>query len=483
MKVLSKALIAESEKNAVNSGVFSWVELMGIAGETAAKLITEKYCCDGKKILLLCGNGNNGGDGFVAAKYFYEHGADVNIFLPCGLPGTESASFYYKDLNGIKIIDSVSEEDYDIIIDAVFGIGLNREMNSELNLLFKKINSFNAIRVAIDVPSGVEADSGKILGTVFDADFTVTFIALKPCHLLPPALDFCGETVVADIGVTVTDFSFSVITPPVFPKRRRNSHKGTFGTALLICGSYGMAGAAMLAAKAGLRSGVGIAKCVLCESIYSAFTSYLPEAVCIPTKQSESGTLCADFIDMENLLDKTTAVLFGCGVGKSQDIEKILEKVIKFSSVPVVLDADGINALANNIDLLKESKAPLIITPHPAEMARLCKNTVSEVEADRVNTARNFAVKHNCTVVLKGANTIVALPDGEIYFNLLGNSGMAKGGCGDVLSGIIVSLLAQGMPIKQAVCGAVYLHSLAGDNAASKKGERQMLPSDIIDEL
>ncbi len=482
MKVLSKALIAESEKNAVNSGVFSWVELMGIAGETAAKLITEKYGCADKKILLLCGSGNNGGDGFVAAKYFYEHGADVNVFLPCGLPQTESASFYFADLSGIKIIDNITEN-YDIIIDAVFGIGLNREMNNELNLLFKKINSLNAIKVAIDVPSGVEADSGKILGTVFDADFTVTFIALKPCHLLPPALDFCGETVVADIGVAVTDFSFSVITPPVFPKRRRNSHKGTFGTALLICGSYGMAGAAMLAAKASLRSGVGIAKCVLCESIYGAFTSYLPEAVCVPTKQSKSGTLCADFFDMENLLDKTTAVLFGCGVGKSEDTEKILKMIINKSTVPTVLDADGINMLSLNIDLLKESKVPIIITPHPAEMARLCKTSVEKIESDRVNYARDFARNYNCTVVLKGANTIVAFPDGEIYFNLLGNSGMAKGGSGDVLSGVIVSLLAQSLSVKQAVCGAVYLHSLAGDKAASKKGERQMLASDIIEEL
>jgi len=482
MKVLSKTLITESEKNAVSSGAFSWVELMGTAGNTAAKLIDKRFECVNKRILILCGNGNNGGDGFVAANYFYEHGANVEIFLPLGLPQTENALYYYNALKGVKILNSISDN-YDIVIDAVFGIGLNRDMSEELNSLFDKVNSFNSLRVAIDVPSGVEADSGKALGTVFDADFTVTFIALKPCFLLPPASDFCGETIVADIGVATNNFSYSVISAPSVPKRRHNSHKGTYGTALLICGSYGMVGAAMLSAKACLRSGVGIAKCVLCESVYPAFTSAVPEAVCVPTKQNDCGTFKAEFVDTKNLLEKASAVLFGCGVGKSEDIGKILEKLITSSSVPIILDADGINALACNIDLLKESKAPVIITPHPAEMGRLCQKSVAEVEADRIGTARDFATKHNLTVVLKGANTIIASPDGKISFNILGNTGMAKGGCGDVLSGIMVSLLAQGLPVKQAVEGAVYLHSLAGDKAASKKGERQMLPSDIIDEL
>lgn len=482
MKVLSKALIRESEKNAVQSGAFSWLQLMEIAGTTAAGLIAKKYGCENKRILILCGNGNNGGDGFVAAKYFYEHGANVEIFMPCGLPQTENALFYYNELHGITISDSITEN-YDIIIDAVFGIGLNRDMSDDLNALFEKVNSINAVRVAIDVPSGIDADTGKIYGTVFDADFTVTFIALKSGLLLPPASDFCGEIAVADIGVESSNYSYNVISAPTFTKRRKNSHKGTYGTALLLCGSYGMAGAAMLAAKACLRSGVGIAKCVLCDKIYPAFTQSIPEAVCVPVKQADSGTFDSDSIDIENLSEKTTAILFGCGVGKSKDINKILEKLIKTSIVPTVLDADGINALSSNIDLLKESKAPVIITPHPAEMARLCKKSVAEVENDRVNTARNFATAYNCTVVLKGANTIIASPDGEISFNILGNPGMAKGGSGDVLSGIMVSLLAQGMPLKQAVCGAVYLHSLAGDKAALKKGERQMLPSDIIDEL
>ncbi len=480
--VLSKDLTVRSEENAVAGGAFSFMELMEAAGNTATKIIREKYPTENKKILILCGNGNNGGDGFVIANSLYEYGADVTVLLPLGEPKTENARYYYEKLKGVKFTDELNDS-FDIVIDAVFGIGLCRELSGELNTLFKNINSLNAKRVAIDVPSGVETDTGKALGCVFNADLTVTFIALKPCHLLPPASAYCGETVVADIGVKPTDYTYSVIEPPILPKRPKNSHKGTYGTALLFCGSYGMAGALMLSSKACLKSGVGIAKCVVCESIYSAFTSYLPEAVCLPVKETRNGTFNHRLIDFDTAFEKATALLFGCGVGKGENIVKLLHKLLAKSEIPTVLDADGINALALNIDILKESKAPVILTPHPAEMARLVNKTVAEVEADRINTARNFAIEHNCTVVLKGANTIVASPDGEVSFNILGNTGMAKGGSGDVLSGITVSLLAQGMPVKEAVKGAVYLHSLAGDKAAAKKGERSMLPTDIIAEL
>lgn len=481
MKVLTKALITKSEKNAVQSGVFSFRELMENAGTAAAKIIMQKFGCENKKIALLCGNGNNGGDGFVIADCLYKHGADVTVIIPCGSPVTENALYYYERLRGIKITDTF-ESGYDIIIDAVFGIGLNRDIVEQLCMLFEAVNNDNAIRVAIDIPSGIEADTGRVLGKAFNADLTVTFIALKPCLLLPPGSDYCGETIVADIGIEPLDCGYSVIKEPIFPKRRHNSHKGTFGTALLLCGSYGMAGAAILSCRAALRSGVGIAKCIICKDIYSAFTSSVPEAVCIPVKQSENGTFDSS-IELESFSEGCNAILFGCGTGKGEAVEKLLKKLVLNSKIPFVLDADGINVLSQNINILKKSKAPVIITPHPAEMARLCGKTVAEVESDRINTARNFAKEYGCIVVLKGANTIVASPEGEISFNILGNPGMAKGGSGDVLAGITVSLLAQGIPALEAAKAAVYLHSHAGDKAAARKGERAMLPSDIIEEL
>ena len=481
MAVLTVDLIRRSEENAVKSGAFSFRELMRKAGVAAGEIITAKYNCQNKKVAVLCGNGNNGGDGFVVANYLHSLGADVTIITPLGEPKTEDASYYFAKASHIRKTDKFADV-YDIIIDAVFGIGLNKPLNQELINLFEQINISHAIKISIDIPSGIEADTGKILGATIDADLTVTFIALKPCFLLPEGSDFCGEVIVADIGVKPIDKIYSIIKKPVFPKRRHNSHKGTFGTAFLICGSYGMVGAAILAAKAALRSGVGIAKCLLCEGIYAPFTAAVPEAVCVPVSQTPTGSIKYS-ADISEFIENASALLFGCGVSQSGDTLKILLDIIEKSEIPTVIDADGINLLSSHIDLLKKSKAPIILTPHPAEMARLCGCTVKEIEADRIGKARHFATLHNCVLVLKGANTIVATPTGEIFINTTGNPGMSTGGSGDVLAGILVSLLAQGFSPIEAAKSAVFLHGEAGDRAATRKGERAMLPSDIIEEL
>ncbi len=474
MKVLTKALIKESEENAVKSGVFTFRQLMKTAGNVAFDIISKEFDINKKKIAVICGNGNNGGDGFVIAKNLYENGADVCVIMPCGEPQTKDAEYYFSKLENIKITEF--SDDFDIIIDAVFGIGLNRDISDNLSSLFDKINKSNAIKISIDIPSGVHADNGKVLKNAVNADLTVTFIALKPCFMLPYGSDYCGKVIVADIGVEPTNFSYLTTEKPNLEKRRHNSHKGTFGTALLICGSYGMAGAAMLSAKAALRSGLGIAKCVIPESIYEAFTCYLPEAVCVPYKQKSE-------LDISLLSKNCKALLFGCGVGNDDETYNLLIKIIENCEIPLVLDADGINALSKNIELLKKSKVPIIITPHPAEMARLCQTTAKEIEQNRIEFARNFVMENNCILVLKGADTIIATPDGEIRFNLNGNPGMATGGSGDVLAGIIVSLLSQGFAPEKAAEYAVYLHGEAGDKAALKHTEKGLLASDIIEEL
>lgn len=482
MKVLSADLIRKSEEKAVLSGTFSFRELMYKAGTAVGEIIKERFSCENKKIAVVCGNGNNGGDGFVIAKYLFEHGADVKVFLPLGKPKTEEASYYYKNLGETRV-QTEFNGDFDIIVDAVFGIGLSREPNTELTAIFEKINKSSAKVVSVDIPSGVASDTGEVFTSAVGADLTVTFISLKPCFMLPSGSDYCGEIIVCDIGVQPVGYLYETIEKPVFPKRRHNSHKGTYGTALIIAGSYGMAGALMLCSKAALRSGLGIAKCVMCKNIYPAFTSYLPEAVCIPTNETKNGTLNSNFIDTEKLISGAKALLFGCGVGTDKSCLEILKNILKFSNIPTVIDADGINLISRNIELLKESKAPLILTPHPAEMARLCGISTQEVEKDRITVARDFATKHKCYIVLKGANTIVAEPCGRISVNMCGNPSMATGGSGDVLAGVTVSLLAQGYETSFAVKSAVYLHSHAGDKAALKRGMHAVLPSDIIEEL
>lgn len=481
MSVLTKAQITKAEETAVQNGTFSFIDLMLTAGTSAAKIIEEKYTVKDKKIAVLCGKGNNGGDGYVIAEYLKSKDANITIVAPFGAPVTETAKYYSNTIT-CEITDDLKGE-FDIIIDALFGIGFKGKLDQTTTKLLDKANVQSCLRIAIDIPSGVECDTGFVNSTAFKADLTVTFIALKPCFLLPMGSDYCGEVIVAPIGVAVTDKTYEVIKKPVFKERPHNSHKGTFGTALIICGSYGMAGALMLSAKSALRSGLGIAKCVMPKSIYEAFTKFLPEAVCVPSKETKSGTLKYSARSLSHLLKDTDAVLFGCGSGRHQDNKKILTYLLKHSEKPLVIDADGINTLTSCIELLKQSKAPIILTPHPGEMARLCKVNVDEIEADRVKFAKEFALKYGCTIVLKGSNTLVAKKNGNLSFNILGNSGMATGGSGDVLAGITVSLCAQGYSPEASAKNAVYLHSLAADKAVEKKSRHALLPTDIIEEL
>ncbi len=484
MDVLTTDLIRKSEENAVKSGTFSFRELMMKAGSCAFKIINQKCNIINKKVAIFCGAGNNGGDGFVIATILFEFGADVTVFTPLGEPKTENARYYFDNLPPVKFCDSFSLNDnFDIIIDAIFGIGLSRNVEGNLKELIAKINNHNAFKISVDVPSGINSDTGAVMGLAVKSDLTITFIALKPCFLLPEGNNYCGETVVADIGVKATDYSFKTIEKPIFKKRNKNSHKGTYGTALLINGSYGMAGAAMLSAKAAMRSGVGIVKSVIGKSIYPNLTGFLPEAVCIPTCETENGQLNFESVDIKALQKEADAILFGCGVGISDSTEKLLENIIKNAKIPLVIDADGINLLSKRIELLKESKAPIILTPHPKEMARLTNKTVGEIENNRIETARQFAEQYGVTLVLKGANTIVAAKNGEIFINTLGNSGMATAGSGDVLAGVIVSLLAQGYSPEFSAKAGVYNHSVAGDKAVLKRSKHAVIASDIIDEL
>ena len=481
MNVLTRDLIKKSEENAVNCGDFSFIKLMDIAGTKAADVILKHYDVKNKKVLVLCGNGNNGGDGFVIANKLMQNGADVSVFLPLGTPKTESALHYFSLIPQNIICNNISGE-FDFIIDAIFGIGLCRSLDEDLISLINKINNMSGVKIAVDIPSGINCDNGEVLVNAFKSDLTITFIAPKPCFYLPTCADYYKTLEIVDIGVTPLESDVKLLSAPTLPERPKISHKGTFGTALLICGSYGMAGAAILATRAALKSGVGIAKCLIPKSIYKILTVAVPEAVCLPKISTLKGGLSA-FINIKSALQKTSAVLFGCGLSNTVHTKMLLKKLIKSNSCPLIIDADGINALAGCIDLLKKANAPIILTPHPAEMARLIKSDVKTVEANRITIARNFAKQYNCILVLKGANTLITDPSGKVYFNTLGNSGMATGGSGDVLSGIIVSLLAQGLPPIEAANAAVYLHSLAADKAAKITGEAGLLPSDIIEAL
>lgn len=479
--ILSARQIKEAEQGAASDKT-TLSRLMYNAGSALAKAVSDRLGIGGKKITVVCGSGNNGGDGLAAARELLKFGASVSICFPLGVPATETAKPFIGVINDVEILNGVPKE-CDILIDCLFGTGLNRQLEGKAKETVLAMNRCSAVKIATDIPSGVPADGEFIPETAFAADLTYTFIALKLCSVLPSTSEYFGETAVVDIGAPPLNYTCLTVEPPYLKKRPKNSHKGTFGTLLLFCGSYGMCGAQIFATSAAYASGVGMCRAFVCDKNYTAFCVSVPEAVTLPVPTLKSGTpdISEELIKEE--LRKSTAVLIGCGLGNNGDSQNIVKAVLLNLSVPAVLDADGINCVSKDINILKKAKAPLILTPHPKEMARLCGKTVREINDDRINCAKRFAEEYNCILVLKGANTVVASPSGEVFINTTGNPGMAVAGSGDVLSGIIASRLSQGDdPLSAALCG-VYIHGLAGDKAADKIGETALVPQDIIKEL
>ena len=481
MKILSRNQIRAAEENAVRNGIFSLSDLMYNAGSKAAALISERYDVLCKKTVIVCGNGNNGGDGLVIANSLSNMGADVTLVFPYGVPQTETSKPFLKSVQGIKVSDEIPAE-CDILIDAVFGIGLNRQLSGSGITLVDSMNLCSAVKIAIDIPSGIDCD-GSAPSKAFRADWTITFIALKLCFMLPQTSDYCGEVSVVDIGAPIAEYSYLTTKQPPVKKRNKNSHKGSFGTALLLAGSYGMCGAEILASRAALVTGVGLLKAFVCDKNYAAFCVSVPEAVTIPVSTSLSGA--PDIYDKQihSALTGSDALLVGPGLGRTDEAAALVKKILELTEVPVVIDADGINCISGDINILRKIKAPVIITPHPAEMARLCHTTVSDIEGNRIQYAKHIASRYSCVVVLKGANTVIASPDGRIFFNTTGNPGLATGGSGDVLAGMIVSYLAQGESALNAAMMSVWLHGKAADEAVKSISMPALSPNDVIAEL
>ena len=491
------------ERTAARSGI-SLSNLMEQAGaavaELAAKIITQKKI---KKITVLCGKGNNGGDGFVIAR-FLSLMAEVSVILVNEYPAADLAKLNFNlipdKVDIINLYDQIEEtakavDEAEMIIDAIYGIGFKNVLDPGSAQAIDLANrNKTAVKIAVDTPSGIICNTGEIPGECFNADYTVTFTALKPLHVLYPSMDHCGEVSVAKIGIPqdlIDMCTYAMRTTDEYIEkhplavRQKSAHKGTNGTLLSICGSYGMAGAAVLSGEAALRSGVGLLKSAVPQSIYPIVASKLTEAVFLPLREDGKGKISSGEFEIlqEELLGRTDAVLIGCGLGTSMEMTELVSAVIASASKPVVLDADGINSIIPNIDVLRQAMAPVIITPHPGEMARLTGTDIMTVQKNRYLTARNFASDYGVTVVLKGANTIIAFPDGNVYVNMTGNNGMAKGGSGDILAGIMASFLAQGMSYDDAAVNAVYYHGLAGDKCAEHFSPRTMLPRDILNEL
>ncbi|MBR5311063.1 MAG: NAD(P)H-hydrate dehydratase [Oscillospiraceae bacterium] len=499
MKILTVEQMKAEERLSDEMGV-TYQRLMENAGCAAASFIRKTLSTvAGRNFMIFCGSGNNGGDGFVVARKLFEEGANVIVVLCGGIPRSDEAKYMYNCLiqAEITMLDfdmdrkKVDEllDGADIIIDAVFGTGFSGEFRSPYDEVAEMMNSALSVRISLDIPSGVNAETGIAAKGSVKANFTVAFEAAKPGHLLLPGKEYCGKTEVVDIGIphevkaqieqncfmTGEDMVFSSIR-----KRPRFSNKGTYGKLLCITGSSNFPGAAALSAFGAMRSGAGITTVATTEKVVSIIASRIPEATFLPLPENPDGTISAEA--KEKLLpyiEKYDAVLIGCGLGRGKDIAELVGFVLENASGTVVIDADGLNCISEDPSVLKKAKEIPIITPHIGEMARFCGISIPETVENRISIASDAAKKYDAIVVLKDSSTVIAEPNGDVYFNSTGNPGLSKGGSGDCLAGMIASFAAQGyIETACAVCG-VYLHGLAADRAAEELSEYGMLPSDI----
>ncbi len=497
MKLLTAQQMKDVDNYAINTLGISSVKLMTSAAYHVAFAATDITKCD--RAAIFCGSGNNGGDGIGAAVHLRERGIFSRVFL-VGSREKMTADCLemenrYKALGGeIEDFDADScdirdyTENCGVIIDAIFGVGLSRELGGNAAAAVEIINSAGVPVVSADIASGIDADTGKIMGCAVKADVTVTFSCAKPGHFSEPGYFHRGRLKIADIGIPKelyenlhSDFHAIFEEDVSLPRRAPDAHKGTFGRDLIIGGCVGYTGAPLLSSRAAVRTGAGLLYLGVPERIYDTAAVRCLEEMPFPLPCDASGKI--SLAAREKILEKLdicNACLIGPGLGRSEELTALVSDIISSSKIPLVIDADGINAVSENINVLADAACPIVLTPHVGEFKRLGRDLSSQ---SRLEAARSFAVLHNCTLVLKGHRTLIAFPDGEVRINTTGNPGMAKGGSGDVLSGIITSFIGQNIPFKDAVSAAVYLHSKAGDMCREKFGEYFMTPSDTIDML
>ncbi len=474
LKLVSSKEMKDIEQKTFALGAAS-IDAMEKAAEAVADFVKLRFDKDAK-ICVVCGKGNNGGDGYAAARILHNAGYDVSIYNVFDTPQTEDAktNFDAAEKLGIQFVKRI---DADVVIDAVLGIGISGACSLDI---IDEINGGGAYVLAVDVPTGADADTGAVLGKAVKADATVTFGYIKTGLLQFPAKSLAGEIVLAPLDFAPADikcfYPDEEDIEKMIPDIKADEHKGSMGRLCIIAGSKGMTGAATLSAMGALRSGAGLVSVIIPENLNTIMEIKLTEAMTLPAPCEDSLTFDA----AKKVIDAVAAdaYVIGPGLGRGKDIYKIVEYVIK-KDVPVIIDADGINALCGNIDILKKSGGDVVMTPHPGEAARLLEMSIEEVQSDRINLAKSFAAEYNVTMVLKGAGSIIAAKDGSTYINSNGNPGMATGGSGDVLAGIIGAFAARGMSTKDAAVAGVYIHGLAGDIAAEKLGEMGMLPTDM----
>jgi ADP-dependent NAD(P)H-hydrate dehydratase / NAD(P)H-hydrate epimerase len=457
-------------------------------------------------VTIVTGRGNNGGDGFVLARHLWHLGINTRILLLAPrrrLRGDARRAYEMAQAFGVPMLACTTSQtwrravstlrDTDIVVDAMLGTGLNKPPTG---LYAEAIETLNAIQkpiVAVDIPSGLSADAGSLPGAYVQATYTVTFALPKRGLLLYPAAAAVGELHIVDIGIPAPAIEAEGIPVALLeqnairrmlPHRRRDAHKGSHGHLLIVAGSLGKSGAGVLASQAALRAGAGLVTWALPLGLAPAMASRLTEVMTLPVAESTAGGIAEAAIPaLCQFLQRASALVLGPGLGTDPSTAACVHTLLGRTPVPVVIDADGLNCLVEHLDVLQECSQPVILTPHPGEMARLLGTDTATVQAQRLEIACDFAQRYNVYVVLKGAYTVLYAPDGRRWINPTGNPAMATAGTGDVLAGVMGALLCQGLePLPAAQCG-IYLHGLAGDHVRDRLGDHGLIASDVLEEL
>lgn len=473
------------------------IEEIGIPGmvlmeKASMALFEETVKClnSHSRCLIVVEKGNNGGDGLALARLLVEAGYETAVYEIGGIPKTSPSYENQKNILehlGIKVLNALPEEEFDVIIDGIFGVGLTREVKGIQKEIIEKLNKKKAYRIAIDVPSGIDASSGQVMGTAFLADLTVTFGLNKIGLLLYPGASYAGRIVVKEIGFPKLAlektgpgaFTYEPGDEILIPARRPDSHKGTYGRVLVIAGSKNMAGAAYLCGKAAYRMGSGLVRIFTQESNRLILQTKLPEAILTTYEDEKDG---APFL--REAIGWADVIVFGPGMGQGRITRSFLHILKECAKVSVILDADGLNEISSmeqeEEDYFAGFCVPVVITPHMLEMSRLSAHPVKNWKESRIALAKEYAARKQLTLILKDSRTIVTRGGKELYINQTGNSGMATGGSGDVLAGMTAGILAMGMDPFYGASLAVFLHGRAGDFAREKTGEYSLMADDII---
>ncbi|PYR89971.1 MAG: bifunctional ADP-dependent NAD(P)H-hydrate dehydratase/NAD(P)H-hydrate epimerase [Acidobacteria bacterium] len=507
MRVLNTQQMREADRQTIDEIGIPDVVLMENAGRQAVAAMEAAFeDLAASRVGVLCGRGNNGGDGFVVARTLAQRGIDAIVFLlgsVSDVRGTARTNLEILGRVGLTVVEITNAQEWelhftevsecDLTVDAIVGTGFHGQLTGLLETVVADVNGLGAPVVAIDLPTGVSADSHELGGEAIEASMTVTLAAPKIPLILPPADAYGGDLVIADIGIPAAVIDelegpwLELLTRErmreLVPTRAAESHKGDFGRVLIIAGSFGKTGAAHLAALGALKSGAGLVTIATARSCVPTIAAMMPEYMTEALEETNAGAI--DFSAVERVLEmKADVIAMGPGLGHDPSTAAFVQAIVERAGVPLVLDADALNAFAGDPERLTgRDGVDVIITPHPGEMARLLNVSIEQVQSDRLEHAREFAATHRVHVVLKGHRTVIAGPESRAFVNLTGNAGMATGGTGDLLTGMIAAWFAQILDAEGACKLAVYLHGTAGDLAEADEGEGALLPTDIAARL